>query len=80
MEERNRALSWARQMSERNARQDLEAKRKAAMRLKDKGEAPKPVYTYRSPKLVPGDVAELFGAESIQNREVLPGDFVEIRK
>ncbi|KAF9539754.1 hypothetical protein EC957_005085 [Mortierella hygrophila] len=80
MEERNRALLWARQMSEKNARQDLEAKQKAAMRLKDKGEAPKPVYTYRSPKLVPGDVAELFGAESIQNRAVLPGDFVEIRK
>ncbi|KAF9121155.1 hypothetical protein BGW39_010796 [Mortierella sp. 14UC] len=80
MEERNRALAYARGISERNARQEQEAKRRAAMRLMDRGEAPKPVYTYRAPKIVPGDVAELFGADSIQNREVLPGDFVEIRK
>ncbi|KAG0265646.1 hypothetical protein BGZ95_003263 [Linnemannia exigua] len=80
MEERNRALEWARKISERNARQEKEAKRRAAMRLEDRGEAPKPVYTYQAPKLVPGEVAELFGADTIQNREVLPGDFVEIRK
>ncbi|KAF9899608.1 hypothetical protein EC991_008548, partial [Linnemannia zychae] len=80
MEERNRALAYARVISERNARQEQDAKQRAVMRLKDRGEAPKPVYTFQAPKIIPGDVAELFGADSIQNREVLPGDFVEIRK
>ncbi|KAI1317802.1 hypothetical protein EDD11_007824 [Mortierella claussenii] len=29
---------------------------------------------------MPGDVAELFGVESLQDRNVLPGDFVEVRR
>jgi len=80
MDERNAALRRARDISERNARKDKEQKRRVELRLKDMGEAPKPAYTYKPPKLVTGDVAELFGSDSIQNREVLPGDFVEIRK
>ncbi|KAF9365315.1 hypothetical protein BGX34_010528 [Mortierella sp. NVP85] len=47
--------------------------------LQDDRRNPKPTYTYQAPKVVPGDIAELFGAESIQNREVYPGDFVEVR-
>ncbi|KAF9091013.1 hypothetical protein BGX23_005561 [Mortierella sp. AD031] len=67
-------------MSERNARRDQKAKQHMDNIIKSKGNAPKPVYTYQVPKLLPGDVVELFGADTIQNREVLPGDFVEIRK
>ncbi|KAF9917261.1 hypothetical protein FBU30_000837 [Linnemannia zychae] len=80
MEERNRLLAVARDITAKRARQKKEAKHRAEIRLQDKGEAPKPIYTYQLPKLVAGDVSNLFTAESIQNREVLPGDFVEIRK
>ncbi|KAF8935016.1 hypothetical protein EDD21DRAFT_439835 [Dissophora ornata] len=73
MEDRNEALVYARKLSERNAKKTQQEKIKSQKSDAD------PIYTYQPPKPVTGDVVELFGPESIQNREVLPGDFVEIR-
>jgi hypothetical protein len=66
-------------MSLKNARKIEQQERMLQDDTDAKGRTLKPTYTYQAPKVVPGDAAELFGAESIQNREVHPGDFVEIR-
>ncbi|KAF9953213.1 hypothetical protein BGZ65_004809 [Modicella reniformis] len=52
------------------------AKEKATADM-ESGTAP---YTYQSPVAISGDIADLFGPDSVQNREVCPGDFVEIRR
>ncbi|KAF9348978.1 hypothetical protein BGX26_012658 [Mortierella sp. AD094] len=80
MEERDRALNFARSLSERAAQKAQREKALLVLAMKANEKTPKPVYTFQSPKLVPGDVSGLFSPESTQNRTVLPGDFVEIRK
>ncbi|KAF8982129.1 hypothetical protein BGZ46_001736 [Entomortierella lignicola] len=80
MRERDRALSFARSISEKVALKAAKEKSMLALATNASKKDLNPVYTYQSPKLVPGDISNLFSAESIQNREVLPGDFVEIRK
>ncbi|KAF9138333.1 hypothetical protein BGX20_007796, partial [Mortierella sp. AD010] len=79
MEERNRALNFARSLSEKAARKAQREKAMQTLAMKTNEKTLKPVYTFQSPELVPGDVSNLFSPESTQNRTVLPGDFVEIR-
>ncbi|KAG0234606.1 hypothetical protein BGX31_004543 [Mortierella sp. GBA43] len=78
MEERKRYNENMRRLSEKNARRDDYARR-----LQDtkgsKLDDPGPIYTFQAPRVVPGDIAGLFGPDSLQNRDVCPGDFVEIR-
>ncbi|KAG0352765.1 hypothetical protein BGZ54_002590 [Gamsiella multidivaricata] len=75
MAQRERAIAFARYLTEKKTREAM--REKAQIDSKD---ISKPIYTYQSPKLIPGDVSDLFGPESIQNRDVLPGDFVEVRR
>lgn len=75
MEDRAERLDKMRKLSAHLAR-----KAKMEQVLQDsRNSILKPVYPYQPPKLVPGDVVELFGSGSLQDREISPGDFVEIR-
>ncbi|KAF9101845.1 hypothetical protein BGX27_011298 [Mortierella sp. AM989] len=80
MRERYMALKFTRVLSEKAAKKVQKEKDLQALISKSDDITPKPVYTFQPPKPVPGDINNLFGTESIQNREVLPGDFVEIQK
>ncbi|KAG0049660.1 hypothetical protein BGZ83_005521 [Gryganskiella cystojenkinii] len=81
MEERNRSLEFSRSLSMRNAR--AAQKEKALMQsiLKSKSQSTEPTLDIlKRPAISQGHVSDLFGVENLQNRAVLPGDFVEIRR
>ncbi|KAF9210666.1 hypothetical protein BGZ59_009129 [Podila verticillata] len=77
MEERNKALATARYISERNARKVEREKSLMTLAMKKNPDASP--TTYKKP-VVAGDISELFAPGSTQDREVHPGDFVEIRR
>ncbi|KAF9917941.1 hypothetical protein BX616_010767 [Lobosporangium transversale] len=76
MQERNSSLAYARKISARNERK----KTLSVRTVKARNDTSEPVYTCQLAKAVHGDISSLFGPESVQNREVLPGDFVEVRR
>ncbi|KAF9571264.1 hypothetical protein EC968_000807 [Mortierella alpina] len=84
MEQRNNDLAFARMLSEREARKAQRDKLQQLLALKKSDSERKPVeaFTFVPSETLaaPGKMAELFGPESIQNRDVGPGDFVEIRR
>ncbi|KAG0206457.1 hypothetical protein BGX28_002090 [Mortierella sp. GBA30] len=84
MEQRNSDLSFARMLSEREARRAQKANHlhNQAMKKVSKDLKPAPLFTFlpSTNATSSGEALELFGPDSVQNREVLPGDFVEIRK
>ncbi|KAF9962173.1 hypothetical protein BGZ70_008126 [Mortierella alpina] len=84
MEQRNSDLAFARMLSEREARKAQKDKLQQMLAIKKTGSDRKPVQPFTfvpsETPAAPGEMAELFGPESIQNRDVSPGDFVEIRK
>lgn len=77
MEERNKALATARYISERNARKAEREKSLLSLTMKKNPDVSP--TTYKKP-VVAGDISELFAPGSTQDREVHPGDFVEIRR
>jgi len=84
MEQRNSDLAFARMLSEREARKAQRDELQQMLAIKKAGSDRKPVQAFTfvpsETPAAPGEMAELFGPESIQNRDVCPGDFVEIRK
>lgn len=81
MEERNRILDFTRRISERNAREAQQKKTMMQLALKSKTPSYVPTLNIVKRPVIPaGHVSDLFGIENLQNREVLPGDFVEIRR
>lgn len=78
MEERNKSLASARFISERNARKAEREKSLLKLAMTKNPDAPTPQY--KKPVVAPGDVSQLFSPGSTQDREVHPGDFVEIRR
>ncbi|KAG0012925.1 hypothetical protein BGZ81_001313, partial [Podila clonocystis] len=78
MEERNKALASARFISERNARKAEREKNLLKLAMSKNPDAP--TTQYRKPIVAPGDISQLFAPGSTQDREVHPGDFVEIRR
>lgn len=77
MEERNKALASARFISDRNARKA--ERERSLLKLAMKKSPDASPTTYQKP-VVAGDISELFAPGSTQDREVHPGDFVEIRR
>lgn len=81
MEKRNKMLDFTRRISERNAREAHQKKTLMQLELKSKSPSYEPTLNiFKRPVIPPGHVSDLFGIENLQNREVLPGDFVEIRR
>ncbi|KAG0032614.1 hypothetical protein BGZ82_006465 [Podila clonocystis] len=78
MEERNKALASARFISERNARKAEREKNLLKLAMSKNPDAP--TTQYKKPIVAPGDISQLFAPGSTQDREVHPGDFVEIRR
>ncbi|KAG0318734.1 hypothetical protein BGZ99_005489 [Dissophora globulifera] len=77
MKERSKLLAIGRVMSERRAAKAERANGRAEQTTTESATAE---YAFQPPQPVISEVSNLFGPESIQNRGVLPGDFVEVRK
>ncbi|KAF9429879.1 hypothetical protein BGZ76_001082 [Entomortierella beljakovae] len=76
MEMRNNSMNYARSLGlKKKAQHDL-----GATPLELGEEIPKRLYSQKAPKSSSGDVVDLFSPDTLQNRGVLPGDFVEIRR
>ncbi|KAG0257315.1 hypothetical protein BG011_004029 [Mortierella polycephala] len=73
---------YARKISEKNARKARKEKVMQLLAIKKANKEPNAQSNLQfvKPYSVDSDIGELFGPESVQKRDVLPGDFVEVRK
>ncbi|KAG0335674.1 hypothetical protein BG004_008359 [Podila humilis] len=79
---RREQMQYVRRLAIKNEKQAKKEKDLLLLKLRENPEhltAAAPM-TCKPPIIPPGDVSTLFGPGSTQDREVLPGDFVEIRR